>query len=392
MTEKNEFYFLGKAPLSKSLLNRALIVRGWFSDFDIQGTSPCDDIQIMTKALENPTQGEINCGLSATAFRFLALYLSRKGGEYFLTGEPSLLNRPMQELPIILSQLGASAIRKEKGWKITSSGWKPQGDYVNIPYKTTSQYASGLLLSGWNLKRDLFFSLNRNQVSFAHFQMTLDFVRQLGMEVKGEETEYCIPAGQTLKVFHYKPEQDQNCLFALAALATLSGKAVFSDWTENSLQPEAIFPNILEKMGVSLKKEEKTLTVFKTENLKPFEIDLCSTPDLFPVLSVLCARANGISRLSGLRHLAFKESHRLNQMETLFQLANIPLKKTEETFTIHGKESWNPVKPFEFDGTGDHRIIMAAALLQKTGVPVHIKRKEAVNKSFPDFFKYIGEA
>ena len=392
MTEKNKFYFLGKAPLSKSLLNRALIVRGWFPDFDIQGTSSCDDIQMMTKALKNPTQGEINCGLSATAFRFLALYLSRKGGEYFLTGEPALLNRPMQELPLILSQLGASSMREEKGWKIRSDGWKPQGDYVNIPYKTTSQYASGLLLSGWNLKRDLFFALNRNQVSFAHFKMTLDFVRQLGMEIKGEGTEYCIPAGQTLKVFYYKPEQDQNCLFALAALAALKGKAVFSDWTENSLQPEVVFPSILEKMGVPLKKEEKTLTVFKAENLKPLDKDLRSTSDLFPVLSVLCARARGTSQLSGLRHLAFKESHRLNQMETLFQLANIPVEKTEETFIIYGKESGSPAKPFEFDGAGDHRILMAAALLQKTGVPVHITGKKSVNKSFPDFFKYIGEA
>lgn len=392
MAEKEDFYFLGKAPLSKSLLNRALIIRGWFPDFDIQGTSSCDDIQIMKKALRNPSEKTINCGLSASAFRFLALYFSRKGGEYFLTGQPNLLNRQMRELPMILSQLGASAIREEKGWWINSEGWKPQGDYVNIPYKTTSQYASGLLLSGWNLKRDLFFALNRNQVSFAHFKMTLDFARQLGMEVKGEGTEYCIPAGQTLKVFHYKPEQDQNCLFALAALAALKGKAVFSDWKDHSLQPEAIFPDILKKMEVSLKKENHTLSVFKTNNLKPVEMNLCSTPDLFPVLSVLCAKANGTSRLSGLKHLAFKESHRLNQMEMLFQLSNIPVEKTEDTFTIQGKALNLPVKPFEFDGAGDHRIIMAAALLKKTGVPIQIQGKEAVSKSFPDFFKYIGDA
>ncbi|MCY4512275.1 MAG: hypothetical protein OXB86_01140 [Bdellovibrionales bacterium] len=390
MAEKKEFYFLGKAPLSKSLLNRALIIRGWFPDFDIQGTSSCDDIQIMTKALENPSAKIINCGLSASAFRFLALYLSRKGGEYFLTGQPALLNRQMQELPMILSQLGVSAIKEEKGWQISSEGWKPQGDYVNIPYKTTSQYASGLLLSGWNLKRDLFFALNRNQVSFAHFKMTLDFVQQLGMDVKSEGTEYCIPAGQTLQVFHYKPEQDRNSLFALAALAALTGKAVFSDWTDLSLQSEAVFPHILEKMGVSLKKENHTLSVFKTDHLKPLEMNLCSTPDLFPVLSVLCAKANGTSRLSGLKHLAFKESHRLNQMEKLFQLSNIAVEKTEDTFTIHGNTLRLSVKPFEFDGAGDHRIIMAAALLKKIGVPIQITGKEAVSKSFPDFFKYIG--
>ena len=388
MTEKEKFYFLGTAPPSKSLLNRALIVRGWFPDFDIQGASSCDDIQIMTDALKSLSSGEVNCGLSATAFRFLALFLSRKGGEYFLTGQPRLLNRPMQELPMILSQLGASAVREEKGWKISSKGWKPQGDYVNIPYKTTSQYASGLLLSAWNLKRDLFFALNRKQVSFAHFQMTVDFVRQLGMEVKGEGAEYCVPAGQTLKVFHCKTEQDQNCLFVLAALAALKGKAVFSHWTENSLQPEAAFPDILEKMGVPINRGENRLTVFKTDFFKPVKIDLCSTPDLFPVLSVLCARANGTSQLSGLRHLAYKESHRLNQMAELFKLANIPAEKTEDTFTIYGKKWGLPVKPFEFNGGGDHRIIMAAALLQKTGVPVHITGKEAVNKSFPDFFKY----
>ena len=391
MTAKDDFYFLGQAPLSKSLLNRALIVRGWFSEFEIHGTSSCDDIQVMTQALKHLPKGEIDCGLSATAFRFLSLYLSRKGGEYFLTGQPALLNRQTEELSMMLSQLGVSVLKKDKGWKIISEGWKPQGDYVNIPYQTTSQYASGLLLSGWNLKKDLFFTLNRNQVSLGHFQMTLDFVRQLGMDVKGEDMEYCIPAGQTLKVFHYKPEQDQNCLFVLAALAALRGKAVFSNWTENSLQPETIFPQTLEKMGVSIKREENKLTVFKQESLKPVEMDLCSTPDLFPILSVLCARANGISRLSGLKHLAFKESHRLNQMAALFQAANISVEKTEDTFIIHGKESWSPTKPFEFDGGGDHRMVMAATLLKKLNVPVHIMGKEAVNKSFPDFFKYIGE-
>ena len=383
------FYFLGRAPLSKALLNRALIVRAWFPDFKIQGTNPCDDIQVMINALNGPLDKAVDCRLSASAFRFLALYLSRRTGEYFLTGRPALLKNRIRELPEILSQLGVTARRERAGWRIISKGWRPQGDCIHIPYKTTSQYASGLLLNGWNLKRDLFFSLNRNQVSLDHFKMTLNFVRELGMDVRGEDGEYAIPAGQTLKVFHYKPEQDQNCLFALAGLAVLKGKAVFSHWEENSLQPEAIFPGILKKMGVTVQKEKGRLTVLKPQRLKTLEKDLKSTPDLFPVLAVLCARAEGTSRLTGLRHLAFKESHRLNQMAKLFQSAKIAVEKTNDSFIIHGQgEGGQGAPPFAFDGAGDHRIVMAAALLNSPKTPIHITGKEAVNKSFPDFFKY----
>ena len=78
------FYFLGQGPLSKSLLNRALIVKSWFPEFNIEGSSDCDDIKIMESAIHSlDSKKEFDCGLSGTAFRFLVLRLSRKKGNFF---------------------------------------------------------------------------------------------------------------------------------------------------------------------------------------------------------------------------------------------------------------------------------------------------------------------
>ena len=300
----SEFYFLGQGPFSKSLLNRALIVKSWFPHFSIKGTSNCDDVQIMEKAITNINKKTtFHCGFSGTAFRFLSLCLSRKKGTFFFTGEPALWSRPFKDLKIVLSQLGVNLSKEGPRWRLSSEGWNPQGDYLNIPGETTSQCASALILNSWNLQKDIYFSLSRGQVSYPYFQMTLDFVRKLGLNIKESAREYQITKEQTLKTFEYIPEQDKSCLFFLGSLAALKGKSIFKPWEENSLQPDSIFPEILETMGVSVNFTENQLIISQTENLKPLSMNLKSYPDLFPVLSVLCAKAEGLSQLSGLQHL-----------------------------------------------------------------------------------------
>ena len=383
-----DFYFLGKAPLSKSLLNRALIIKSWFPDFKILGTSSCDDIKVMEKAVSN-LNTDIFCGLSASAFRFLALRLSREQGEFVLKVEPSLFRRLSEEGEKIFFQLGVDYKKEDQAYRIISQGWRPTGDYINIPYEVTSQYASGLLLSGWNLKKDIYFSINRNQVSLGYFKMTLGFVRSLGLEVKESNHEYMIPRGQTLSVFEYEPEQDQNCLFVLSAFAALGGRACFLDWKEDSLQPEACFPDLLERMGVPLSKENGKLSIFKAKQLKPISVNLKSMPDLFPVLAVLASQAEGVSHFSGLKHLAFKESNRLDKLHELLSQANIQVEKNQDSLSVYGKKTDKTVQSFDFFSNHDHRMIMAASLLKKSGTALVLKDKSSVNKSFPDFFNLI---
>lgn len=391
--QKDSFSFLGKAPLSKSLLNRALIVQSWFPDFLIQGSSQCEDILVMTKALQNflDNKTELHCGLSATALRFLAVRVSREKGEFLLTGDKALFERPLGDINPLLAQLSVYSENTKTGLRISSNGWKVQGDCIHVPSQVSSQYASALALNSWNLKQDLYFSLEKDSVSFPYLQMTQDFLKSLGLSIKNQGWEFYIPKKQNLKIKHYQPEQDKSCLFALACFAALKGQAVFSEWEENSLQPDHIFPNILKEMGVSIEKRKRNLIISKTENLKPLDFDLKGTPDLFPLLAVLCAKSEGLSKLKGIFHLAFKESNRLKKTEELLKHCGIKLKVQKDHWLIQGQKHWPQVAPFTFDSKKDHRMLMAGELVASLGIPITIQGKDSVNKSFPEFYSFIGQ-
>ena len=386
----SNFYFLGNVPDSKSLLNRALLVKSYFKDFQVEGHNSCDDIKIMEKAIENlKVKKELNCGLSGTAFRFLSLRVSREKGTFLLTGEPALFKRPLQEVTQLLAQLSVESSFVDKGLKITSDGWNPQGDYVNVPSNITSQWVSSLLLNGWNLNRDLYFSFNTKSVSYSYFKMTLDLVKSLGLDVEGSNNEYRIKKNQSLKVFKYKAEQDQSSLFVLAALAALKGKAVFTNWNSESLQPDIIFLDFLKNMGVDTKMKNTSLEVNQCFNLQPLSVNLKSCPDLFPVLSVLCSKAQGVSKLSGLSHTAFKESNRIKKVIELLKFVGVDFKNEGDALIIKGQNKFSKIKPFSFDSDQDHRIVMAATLFKEMGIPIDIKNKKTVSKSFPEFFKIV---
>ena len=387
---KNEFYFLGRAPFSKSLLNRAWIIKSWFPDFLIHGDSQCEDILIIKKAIEDlKNKTEFNCGLSGTAFRFLAVRMSRETGQFLFKGQAPLLNRPLKEISTLLSQLSVFVEKTDKGFLISSEGWKMQGDYVNTPSQITSQYASALVLNSWNMDQDLYFSLNRNPVSYPYFKMTLDFVKNLGLTVQEKGTEFFIPKGQSLKLWNYTPEQDKSCLFALACFAVLKGQACFLDWEDNSLQPDNIFPKILKDMGIQVETRNTQLIISKCESLKPLNINLKDTPDLFPLLCVLCAKAEGASELTGLSHLAFKESNRLEKTKELLDLCGISIQIQDNRCLIQGKKTWSEITPSVFNTEKDHRMAMAGELIASLGVPITVKGKDSVNKSFPEFYSFI---
>ena len=387
---KTDFYFLGKAPFSKSLLNRALIVKSWFPDFLIHGASQCEDISIMTKAISGlKNKKKLYCGLSGTAFRFLTVRMSSEKGQFLFTADQTLLDRPLKEISVLLSQLSVSTEKTDQGFLISSQGWKVQGDCVHVPSQITSQYASALVLNSWNLKQDLYFSVSQKSVSYPYFQMTLDFVKNLGLIVQKNGREFFIPKGQNLQKWNYTPEQDKSCLFALACFAVFKGQSVFLEWEEKSLQPDHIFPKVLKEMGVKAELKSKQLSISKCEDLKPLNINLQDSPDLFPMLCVLCAKAQGPSELKGLSHLVFKESNRLNKMKELLELCGIQITIQEGKCSIQGKKIWPKTPPFLFDTAKDHRIVMAGELIASLNVPITVQGKKSVNKSFPEFYTLI---
>ena len=387
-------YFLGKGPVSKSLLLRALIVQSYFPNLQIEGDSKCDDVFFLKKGLQSlKNQTEVDCAHGGAVLRFLALRAARESGRFIFKGSKSLFQRPMRELQIILNQLSCEIKFNENRFFLKSQGWHLSGDALTVSASRSSQFLSSVLLNSWKLNHDLFISIEGDMVSSSYFQMTLSFLRSLGMQVVGDNREYNIPANQKIHQFIYKPEADMSCLFSLAALTAKEGEVVFTDWPEQSLQPDFVFPSVLKEMGFRVRQISQNLRITGVKYLKPVKFDLKNCPDLFPVLAALCALAKGTSHLYGAPHLCYKESNRIEQVAKLLQRTGRTATILDDGLIIKGRPvSLNDSEKHLicFDPQEDHRMVMAAAVLKKAGEPIQVLNPEVVNKSFPDFWSVVN--
>lgn len=386
----NSFRFKGEIPGSKSVFNRALIVKSYFSDLDLKGFSDCDDVRFMRSGLTQLFANQIvDCGEGGTTFRFMAVRASRIPGTHTLKGTQRLLERPQQGLYHLLQQLGVVDIKQSgRDVVMTSRGWMPHA--LKVDSSESSQYASALVLNAWGLDFDLNFEIIGNKVSESYFLMTVHFLKKMGMKILNNGNHYTIPAGQALKVWQYRVESDLSSAFTIAAAGALSGEAVLENFPYQSHQPDKAFIDILKSMHVDLKELESSLVVKAPTKLKAIHANLFQSPDLFPVLAVLCSWAEGISRLDGAPQLVAKESNRIQKVADLFKLLGVSHQILSDGMIIHGNPQQQLKSKISFDPDQDHRMVMAASLMKLKGHDISILHPEAIHKSFPEFWDMIG--
>lgn len=381
--------FIGTISSSKSLYNRALIVQSFFPYLKIEGRSQADDVLKMKSAIQGiDSQKSFDCGEAGTVLRFLALRLSREEGEFDLFGSQKLFERPHDDLIRVLSQLGAKAVLKDHRLYIESQGWKPQGDTLLVPCGRSSQFLSAVALSSWKLPFDLYISPENFRFSRPYFYMTQRLLERLGMRFRYWTDDFCILKNQELAEEQIKVEPDLSSCFSLAAVAAVSGHLVLQDFPTNSLQPDVYFLEILKAMGVHLSLEQSQLKVSKSPLISGVQVNLKGAPDLFPVLSALCALAKGSSELRGAPHLKYKESSRIEKMKELLEKTGCEIEEFDDGLRISPPSKLKG--GFTFDPEKDHRLAMAAGVLLKSGLQFELLHPEVVNKSFPEFWSSVG--
>jgi 3-phosphoshikimate 1-carboxyvinyltransferase len=201
------------------------------------------------------------------------------------------------------------------------------------------------------------------------------------------EHELVIQAGAQVSPQKFFAESDISSAFSVAALAVASGgSAHFDAWPKESLQPDIRFARILGEMGCAV-MESSTGAWLRVEagaRLRAISCDLKESPDLFPVLSVLCALAEGTSHLSGAPHLAYKESSRVEKTAELVRLMGARVEVLPGGMTIIPSCKVN--HEFNYHPENDHRLAMAAAVARAAGFSVRIENPSVVTKSFPEFW------
>ncbi len=154
--------------------------------------------------------------------------------------------------------------------------------------------------------------------------------------------------------------------------------------------------SILKRMGgkISLSNEDSSgeptadLTI-ESADLQPIEIGADEIPaviDELPLVALLAAKANGISKITGAGELRVKETDRISAIVEEFHKLGIAIEELDDGFIIDGRQTWH-LEDSQLDSHGDHRIgmVMAvAALLVKQ--PMTLAGADSINISYPEFF------
>jgi 3-phosphoshikimate 1-carboxyvinyltransferase len=116
--------------------------------------------------------------------------------------------------------------------------------------------------------------------------------------------------------------------------------------------------------------------------------DIPSMIDELPLVALLCAFADGESRITGAKELRVKESDRIKTTAAFINAIGGDCQELEDGFIIKGKK-----KLFggTVDSKFDHRIAMTGAIgLIASENGGHILHPECCAISFPDFFEKLG--
>ena len=361
------------------------------SSEDIEATARCmralgAKIEKSEKGLrvipgEIPQAAQLDCGESGSTLRFLLPVAAALCESAEFCGRGRLPERPIGELMQAM-QAGGVEFSAPKLPLVTRG--RLQSGVFSLPGNISSQYVTGLLLALPLLEGNSEIVLTTALESAAYVDITLHALERFGIEIEKTGRGYFVRGGQSYKApSEVKIDGDwSNAAFFLVAGAI--GKSITVTGLDmNSPQGDKKICDILRTFGANVEIEGDKVSVSPAK-LTAQTVDMTEIPDMLPSLAVLAANAQGESVFTGAARLRIKESDRLKTVcEMINSLGGI-CRETEDGIIVTG----HPLSGGTVSGSGDHRIVMAAAIAAAVcDSAVIISGAEAVDKSYPTFFK-----
>ena len=324
----------------------------------------------------------LNCGESGLSARMFSPIAALLYDEVTITGEGSLLTRPMQMVVDILSNFGLKVTSNNGFLPIHIKG-RLKGTYPTIDVSESSQLLTGLLIALTQAKEESFIEV-MNINSKPYIQMTVDILAHFGLfAVHKDFKTFYIEGNQKARARPYKIEGDwSGAAFHLVG-AAISGKIKLNNLDLDSSQGDKAVLVALKSCGATIMMKKNSIYVEKNK-LNAFEFDATDCPDLFPPLAVLAAACNGTSTIIGTERLVHKESNRALSLQTEMAKVGIKIELEDNKMFITGGRVGGGL----VSSQNDHRIAMAMAILGLISEEkIEISDAEAVNKSYPTFFE-----
>ena len=337
--------------------------------------------------LNNQTELNLNFGESGLAARMMTPILANAYGQINLNGQGSLLNRPMNQFDEVFKRLGVDFASHSGRLPYRIHGpLKPQN--IQIDGALSSQYITGLILgyvASPLLRTEIIEVLN--PTSIPYIELTLEVLRNFGVELEFKDNKIQFAGPYKFKETELSIEGDWSSASFFMVAGAILGDITIRGLNLNSKQADRKVLEALKDFGADLLLENG-VRIIKNQS-KAFDFDATHCPDLFPPLAVLASFANGESRIKGVSRLIYKESNRAVTIQSELTKMGAKISIVGDEMLIQGIENVNSA---EINPHGDHRIAMSCAIMAlKADKPTTIQDSEVVNKSFPDFYNFLGK-
>lgn len=396
-------------PGDKSISHRALIVSamaegtsrigGLSRGLDVRATERAltalgveieetgsGDVTVRGGAWHEPEQ-VIDVGNSGTTLRLMAGAVAGRPFMTVLTGDRSIVRRPVDRVADPLRQMGATVLARAGGRlpPLVVCGGALRGITYRLPVPS-AQVAGAVLLAGLSARGPT------TVVDMPGVRRhTEELLAAAGADIRREGDTVTLRPSDLHPIDVEVPGDPSQAAFWLVAAAVTGGRVTVEGLYTGA--ERLAYLDVLRRMGAEVVVDTETgrVTVggggLVATHLAPDEVP--AVVDEVPILAVAAAVAEGESRLEGLGELRVKESDRVETVARMLTCFGVSVRVEGDSMVIRGGV---PLRGATVDAAGDHRIAMAAAVagLAATGRS-RVDGWEVTATSYPGFADGLSE-
>jgi 3-phosphoshikimate 1-carboxyvinyltransferase len=406
-----------RPPGSKSITNRALLFAAIaHGSSHLEGCLDSDDTRLMRTCLrtlglrvdensdgttltidgaggplkptdaDNPT---LHVGTAGTVARFLGAVLAAGPGRVVLDGTPRMRERPMAALIDALRRQGARIeCPGQEGYLPASIGPNPSGlvgGEIRMQRPASSQFVSALVIAATLAQAPTRIVLEQGTPARPYVDMTLAVLGAFGGNAIWGEENVLEVTPVTLSACDFSVEPDASAAsYFLALAAIFGGRTTITNLGSQSLQGDARFASVLERMGARVHQDATSTTVEGRGRLIGQSLDLTDMPDMTLTAAVAALHAQGETRITGVSILRHHESDRLAAAATELRKLGATVVEDSDGLAIIPPADGD-LHEAEIDTYDDHRMAMAFSLAGRTT----IRAPGCVAKTFPGYFNEL---
>ncbi len=335
----------------------------------------------------------LDCGNSGTTMRLLSGVLAGQKMHAVLTGDESLLARPMGRITVPLGEMGAD-IRGRQNNSLAPLSVQP-ADLRPVQHRlkvASAQVKSALLIAGLYCGGPV--SVREPAQSRDHTERML---QGFGARVKTEERVVTVEGHVdrlewTSDCLRVPGDISSAAFIAAAALLVPGSDICIRDVGINRTRAGML--RMLQRMGARVQITNRRswggepvadLRVVHGP-LRSVQVDadeLVCMIDEVPVLALLASRAEGVSRFESAAELRVKETDRLAAIVEELGALGARVRVCGDDLVVRGG---GPDTSGVADARGDHRMAMTLLLAGLDGASVRVRRAvPSISVSYPQF-------